>query len=89
MLVIIFTSPTYRAINNKYRKTEEPKYWFDNDGNIKIEVIKGKVDMARAEAKYQVDGLSGATITARGVSNMLHYWLGANGFGPYLTRLKG
>ncbi len=65
------------------------KQAFDNDGNIKIEVIKGKVDMARAEAKYQVDGLSGATITARGVSNMLHYWLGANGFGPYLTRLKG
>ena len=25
----------YRAINNKYRKTETPKYWFDNDGNMR------------------------------------------------------
>ena len=25
----------YRAINNKYRKTEAPKYWFDENGKMK------------------------------------------------------
>ncbi|HIL71814.1 MAG TPA: FMN-binding protein, partial [Verrucomicrobia bacterium] len=37
---------------------------------------------------YQVDGLSGATITTRGVSSLLHYWLGKNGFKPLLDRIR-
>jgi Na+-transporting NADH:ubiquinone oxidoreductase subunit C len=32
-----------------------------------------------------VDGLSGATLTSNGVTNLLHFWLGENGFGPYLA----
>ena len=51
-------------------------------------MIKGKGDPGRPEAKYQVDGISGASITTRGVKNMLRYWLGEDGFGPYLARLK-
>jgi Na+-transporting NADH:ubiquinone oxidoreductase subunit C len=35
-----------------------------------------------------VDGLSGATITARGVKYMLEYWLSEDGFAPYLDRLR-
>jgi Na+-transporting NADH:ubiquinone oxidoreductase subunit C len=35
-----------------------------------------------------VDGLSGATITSRGVSNLLAFWLGDAGFGPYLTNFR-
>jgi Na+-transporting NADH:ubiquinone oxidoreductase subunit C len=31
-----------------------------------------------------VDGLAGATITSRGVTAMLRFWLGEHGFGPYL-----
>ena len=41
-----------------------------------------------ADAPYAVDGLSGATITSRGVTNLLQFWLGPEGFGPYLTRLR-
>ena len=37
---------------------------------------------------YQVDGLSGATITSRGVTNMLAFWLGETGFGPYLEQYR-
>jgi Na+-transporting NADH:ubiquinone oxidoreductase subunit C len=35
-----------------------------------------------------VDGLSGATLTARGVGNLLKYWLGDNGYKPFLETLK-
>ena len=31
---------------------------------------------------YQVDGLSGATLTARGVTNLVRFWLGDNGLRP-------
>ena len=37
---------------------------------------------------YAVDGLSGATMTSRGVTNLVRFWLGPEGFGPYLTRLR-
>jgi Na+-transporting NADH:ubiquinone oxidoreductase subunit C len=37
---------------------------------------------------HRVDGLSGATITGRGVGAALRFWLGEEGFGPYLDRLR-
>ena len=37
---------------------------------------------------YQVDGLSGATITSRGVTELVRFWLGDNGFGPYLESYR-
>jgi len=60
---------------------------FDERGNVKIQVKKGPAGPP-SEDPYQVDGLSGATLTSRGVTNMLHFWLGEEGFGPYLDRLR-
>ncbi len=37
---------------------------------------------------YQVDGLSGATITSRGVTALVRFWLGDDGFGPYLEKQR-
>ncbi len=37
---------------------------------------------------HRVDGLAGATITSNGVTNMLDFWLGENGFEPYLNRIR-
>ena len=62
------------------------KIW-DLDGAMRIGVAEGPVDPASPGAAYQVDGLSGATVTGQGVTNMLRFWLGKNGFGPYLKKL--
>ncbi len=59
----------------------------DAEGRPVIEVLRGKVEATDPLARHRVDGLSGATITARGVTNLLRYWLGEDGFGPYLRRL--
>ena len=40
-------------------------------------------------ADYNVDGVSGATLTGNGVTNMMTYWLGDHGFGPYLQTIQG
>lgn len=73
----------------------EGKLVYGADGEPAVEVIRGKVsrDPARSNPPktgdpvyYQVDGMAGATLTGRGVTNLLHYWLGEDGFGPYLAR---
>jgi Na+-transporting NADH:ubiquinone oxidoreductase subunit C len=52
-------------------------------------VLKGTVNPASADAQWQVDGLSGATLTTKGVSNLVQYWLGEDGFAPLLGNLRG
>ena len=37
---------------------------------------------------HAVDALSGATITSRGVQYMINFWLGKNGYKPYLDKLR-
>ena len=37
---------------------------------------------------YNVDGLSGATITSRGVGYLVRFWLGKDAFGPYLQAAR-
>ncbi len=61
---------------------------FDESGKPQLEVIKGLVDTDAENAVYEIDGLSGATITARGVTNLIHFWFGNLGYGPMLARLK-
>lgn len=62
------------------------KELFGADGIARIEVVRGQVQPGAA-AIHQVDGLAGATLTGRGVTNLLRYWVGPHGFGPYLDNL--
>lgn len=61
----------------------------DGEGNVLIEVLDGPVDPARPGADRQVDGLSGATYTTRGVDQLVKFWLGPDGYGPYIAKLRG
>lgn len=63
------------------------KQAFDDEGKVRISVIKGNVNSAAPDARFQVDGIAGATLTSNGVTRLLHYWLGDQGYGPYLERL--
>jgi len=58
---------------------------FDKDGNPAAQVAKGP---APAGSEHMVDGLSGATITSRGVTNLVGYWTGPDGYGQYLKKLS-
>lgn len=60
---------------------------FDDRGKPVIAVKKGLAGSVE-EDPYNVDGLSGATITSRGVTSLLRFWLGDNGFGPYLASYR-
>ena len=57
------------------------------DNEVRIEVVRGSAGPAEADP-YRVDGLAGATMTSRGVTNMLQFWLGEHGFRSYFDRLR-
>ncbi len=75
--------------NPKWKAIWKGKKAFDDNGNVAITVIKSTVDNSNPEAQYQVDGLSGSTLTTRGIDNLVKFWLSEKGYGPFLANLKG
>lgn len=73
--------------NPKWKKQWDGRKVFDPQGKVKLTVLKGQAGPA-AQDPYSVDGLSGATITARGVTYMIQLWLGPEAFGPYLEKFR-
>ncbi len=74
--------------NPAWKRQWRGKEIYGPDGKVRIEVIKGSVVKSDPQAQFKADGLAGATLTSRGVENLLRYWLGANGYQPFLARLK-
>jgi len=61
----------------------------DAQGQLRIRVASGPVAPDAPGAAHEVDGLTGATYTADGVTHLVRFWLGEQGFGPFLRRLAG
>lgn len=74
--------------NPKWKAQWVGKQAFDEDWNLKITVIKSMVDATSPNAKYQIDGLSGSTLTTRGIDNTVKFWLGNNGYAPFFKNLR-
>ncbi|MGR9087506.1 MAG: Na(+)-translocating NADH-quinone reductase subunit C [Gammaproteobacteria bacterium] len=53
-----------------------------------LSLIKGVVDTSKTGSEYQVDGLAGATLTSTGVTNLVKYWMGKEGFAKYLSKVR-
>lgn len=72
-------------------KVDTPKWkaqWpgkeaYDDNGDVAIHVVKGQ-----ANKPNEIDGLSGATLTTRGVDRLIRFWLGEQGFAPFLKNLR-
>ena len=60
---------------------------YDDAWNPAIKVIKGTAGPVATDP-HRIDGLAGSTLTSRGVSNLVRFWLGENGFTPYLERFR-
>ncbi|MBT8151365.1 MAG: NADH:ubiquinone reductase (Na(+)-transporting) subunit C, partial [Gammaproteobacteria bacterium] len=58
------------------------------NGEVELALKKGTVSQGETNASYRVDGLAGATLTSRGVTNLVQFWLGENGFQPFLENYK-
>ena len=73
--------------NPKWKALWPGKKVYQN-GAVEIGLIKGSVTPGSANADYEVDGLAGATLTSRGVTNLVHFWLGEQGFQKFLSNLR-
>ncbi len=62
---------------------------YDEQGELRLGIVKGRVAADDPLRDYHVDGVSGATLTGNGVTNLLRYWLGEDGYGPFLRRIRG
>ncbi|MDD2739606.1 MAG: Na(+)-translocating NADH-quinone reductase subunit C [Methylomonas lenta] len=76
------------VVNPNWRALWKGKKVYSENGEVALGLVKGTVDTSRPDAVYKVDGLAGATLTSRGVSNLVQYWMGAEGFAPYLNKIK-
>lgn len=73
--------------NPKWKSRWPGRKIFDAEGNVALHLVKGSAGPPE-EHPYQVDGLSGASLTTNGVNNLIHFWLGPEGFGPYLDQYE-
>ena len=69
----------------KWRALWRGKKLYDERHKPAIRIIKG---VAPKGSEHEIDGLAGATLTGLGVTNFVRYWIGDEGYGPYLRSLQ-
>jgi len=74
--------------NKRWQAGWQGKKMYSPSGSVALQVVHGEAAEVGNEALYQVDGLSGATMTAKGVNNLMHFWFGDHGFKPFLDRYQ-
>ncbi|MEH6560653.1 MAG: Na(+)-translocating NADH-quinone reductase subunit C [Marinobacter sp.] len=75
--------------NPRWKSQWVGKELYDEDkSEPQIRLMKGGVDSNAADKQHKVDALSGATLTSRGVQNLVNYWMGDRGYAPFLKKLR-
>jgi len=73
------------VLNPKWKALWPGKKMYNEQGNIAIQIVKGG---AKKGDVHGVDALSGATLTSNGVQRTLHFWLGDEGYGPFIAKFR-
>lgn len=76
------------VVNPNWRGLWKGKKIYNESGEVKLGLVKGVVDTSKPGSEYDVDGLAGATLTSLGVSNLIKYWMSAEGFASYLDKIR-
>jgi Na+-transporting NADH:ubiquinone oxidoreductase subunit C len=56
-------------------------------GDVRFRIASSMVDDNSAAAAHEVDGISGATVTADAVTALVRFWFAEEGFLPFITHL--
>lgn len=68
--------------NPKWQEKWVGKKPYGNGDKPQVQLVK-----SGASKDNQVDSLAGATLTSKGVQYTMNFWLGEQGYGPYLKKL--
>jgi Na+-transporting NADH:ubiquinone oxidoreductase subunit C len=74
--------------NPKWKGQWPGKQVYKSDSSVAINLKKGGVETGRPQAIHQVDALAGASLTSRGVTNLVQFWMGNDGFGLFLDKIR-
>ncbi|ANO50396.1 NADH:ubiquinone reductase (Na(+)-transporting) subunit C [Woeseia oceani] len=85
--LVIYKHGETPAIGDRIEDPEWLQQWqgkriYDEQGEVRISVSR------RAEQRHGVDLISGASITSDAVGTLVAQWFGADGYKPYLDRLR-
>ena len=72
--------------NPRWQSIWVDKKLTDEQGEYQLRIVKNP-DPNSAEKDFEVDALSGATLTSRGVNNFTKYWFG-DAYQPFLQKLS-
>lgn len=91
--IVFYAHAETAGIGDFVGKPEWTRQWagkkiYDDEGELRLRVVKGGASAEDPQAQYQVDGVSGATLTGNGVTNLLAYWFGDHAYGPFLRRIR-
>jgi len=56
---------------------------FGSSGEVRFRVAAGS-----SVSEYEVDGMTGATVTGDGVTRLIRFWFGADGYAPFIEQLQ-
>ena len=73
-----------RIENADWLASWEGKQAYGADGSVTLRV-GGSGDVPEAS---RVDAITGATVTVTALGRIVRYWLGADGYGPFVERLR-
>ncbi len=72
-------------VDNKQWIAQWPgKKLFNEQGMPAIKIVRS----GATDSPYGIDGLSGATLTSNGIQHTFDFWMGDNGFGPFLKKVR-
>ncbi len=75
--------------NPRWKSQWEGKVVYGEDRTEpQIKLVKGGVSADARDKEHKIDALSGATLTSRGVEQLVNYWMGERGFAPFLQKLR-
>ena len=74
--------------NPKWKGQWPGKHVYENGSDVAIHLKKGGVELGKPVAIHQVDALAGASLTSRGVTNLVQFWMGNDGFGLFLDNIR-
>ncbi|ADD68783.1 NADH:ubiquinone oxidoreductase, subunit C [Denitrovibrio acetiphilus DSM 12809] len=69
--------------NPQWQQKWKGKEVYSGDGEVALSIVKGG-----ARGEHQIDSLSGATLTSRGVQGTVRFWMGDKAFGKFFNKMK-
>ena len=71
--------------NPRWKAMWNGKRLVDAQGVLQIQVAKAP---SAAGEDFHIDALAGATLTSAGVNNLVRFWMGDEGYAPFLEKMK-